>query len=105
MKKPFAVISFKGKQHLVAVGDEFTTDHLDQEQSKKLDITDVLLLAKDKNTTIGQPLIDKAKVQLQVVSHQKSPKIRVAKFRAKSRYRRVKGHRQHQTTLKVAAIK
>jgi len=105
MKKPYAVIKLLGKQHIVSPGDILTVDNFNKPVGEKIVIADVLLTADAKSTQIGQPIVDKKKVQLEVVSNQKAKKIRVAKFKSKSRYRRVRGHRTHQTTLKVLAIK
>jgi len=43
-------------------------------------------------------------VTVKVLSHHKGEKIRVAKYKAKSRYRKVHGHKQHLTTVKVLSI-
>ena len=50
------------------------------------------------------PLVEKAKVSCKVVKHQRAPKIRVAKFRAKSRYRKVFGHKQPQSVVEIVKI-
>jgi large subunit ribosomal protein L21 len=54
---------------------------------------------------IGAPLVKGATVTLKVKTHQKGDKIRVAKYKAKSRYRRVYGHRQPETTVEVVSIR
>lgn len=100
----YAVIQLLGKQYKVATGDELVVDRVPEEAKKKLEVTDVLLVADGDKITVGQPLVAKAKVTLSVVSHDKGDKIRVAKYKAKSRYRKVKGHRQAQSTLKVEKI-
>ncbi|MBU0576523.1 bL21 family ribosomal protein, partial [Patescibacteria group bacterium] len=43
-------------------------------------------------------------VTLKLLNHGRSKKIRVGKFRAKSRYRKVFGHRQPQSTVEVVKI-
>ena len=105
MKKPYAVFILKGKQFTVSVGDVITSDRVEGKEGDTISISDVLLVSSDKETLIGQPTLEKKSVQLLIKSHLKGPKIRVAKFRAKSRYRKVRGHRQHQTQLEITAIK
>ncbi len=100
----YAIIKLSGKQYRVGVGDEFIVDRLDVEEGKKLQC-DVLLVKDDDKVLIGTPQLEKNSVELEVASHQKGKKIRVAKFKAKSRYRRVFGHRQHQSVVKVLSIK
>lgn len=100
----YAVIQLLGKQHRVEEGDELIVDRVEQPAEKKFDVTEVLLIGDKDQVKVGEPLVAKAKVTLTVVSHDRSAKLRVAKFKAKSKYRKVKGHRQAQTTLKVAKI-
>lgn len=100
----YAVIQLLGKQHKVTEGETIVVDSVNQEPGKKFDITDVLLVVDGDKVSVGQPTVEKAKVTLSVVAQGKGEKIRVAKFKAKSRYRKVKGHRQLQSTLKVEKI-
>ena len=100
----YAIIQIVGKQYKVSEGEKFTVDRLDTEEGKSVDITDVLLVHDDKKVSIGEPLVKGAKVSCKVLSNHKGEKVRVAKFKAKSRYRKVHGHRQHLSTLEVVKI-
>ncbi len=105
MKDKMAVIIVSGKQHLVTVGSKLNVNRVDTDAGKVLNVTDVLMTIDGEITKIGQPLVDGAKVTLKVLDHYKAKKVTVAKFRAKSRYRRKVGHRQPESTLEVTAIK
>lgn len=100
----YAVIKLQGKQYQVQEGDSFVVDSLAQKDGEKIEISEVLLVVDGDKRKVGQPLVKGAKVTLEVLSHQKGDKIRVAKFKAKSKYRRVRGHRQLQSTVKVLSI-
>lgn len=100
----YAVIQFAGKQYQVSEKDTITVDRVDVEAGKELTVNDVLLTVNDSDVVVGQPVISGAAVKLKVVSHGRGDKIRVAKFRSKSRYRRVNGHRQEQSVLEVVKI-
>lgn len=100
----YAIIQLQGKQYQVAEGETFVVDSLNQEEGKKFDVTDVLFLADGDSYSVGQPLVEKAKVTLSVVAQGKGEKVRVAHYKSKSRYRKVNGHRQLQSTLKVEKI-
>lgn len=100
----YAIIQLQGKQYQVQEGDEFLVDQLDKEAGDKFEITDVLLVVNDTDRKIGQPLVEGAKVSCELVSNQRGEKIRVAKYKSKSRYRKVHGHRQYQSTVKVLKI-
>ena len=100
----YAIIQLQGKQFRVQEGDEFLVDQLEKEAGTKFDVSDVLLLVNEADRKIGQPLVDGAKVSCELVSNQRGEKIRVAKYKSKSRYRKVQGHRQYQSTVKVLKI-
>ncbi len=100
----YAVIQLQGKQYQVQEGDEFLVDQLGQDAGSKFDVTDVLLLVDGEKKKIGQPLVAGSKVSCELISNQKGEKIRVAKYKSKSRYRKVHGHRQYQSTVKVLSI-
>ena len=101
----YAIIQLLGKQHKVSLGDTIVVDRLPQEEGKTFEIKEVLLVADGADLKIGQPLVEGASVSLKVLSHDKAKKIRVATYKAKSRTRKVKGHRQHQSTLEITKIK
>ncbi len=100
----YAIIQLAGKQLKVVEGEKITVTRLEAKEGDELKISDVLLSVDGEKIAVGAPLIDKALVTLKVVSHDKGDKIRVAKYRAKSRYRRVKGFRASETTLEVVKI-
>lgn len=104
-KSVYAVIQLQGKQFKVTEGETITVDHLDQDAGTKVEVTDVLLVADGQEVKVGTPLVEKAKVTLEVVDQVKGDKIRVATYKAKSRSRKVRGHRSHLTQLIVKSIK
>lgn len=100
----YTVIKIGGKQHQVKIGEELTVDKLSQKEGETIELGEVLLQVKEGKTLIGQPLVKNAKVLARVISHLKGKKIRVAKFRAKARYRRVCGFRPQLTKIKIEKI-
>jgi large subunit ribosomal protein L21 len=101
----YAVIQIAGKQYKVAEGEKLIISALDTEVGKTVDVSDVLLTVDGDKLAVGTPMVKGASVALKVVDQGKGEKIRVAKFRSKSRYRRVRGHRQMETTVEVLSIK
>ena len=53
---------------------------------------------------IGKPLLRNMKVTASIVEEKKAEKIRVIRFKAKSRYRKTIGFRALQTVLKIEKI-
>jgi large subunit ribosomal protein L21 len=101
----YAIIQLAGKQYKVSEGDTLTVNRLINKEGEEFTTSDVLMTADGDKVEIGTPLLPKSSVTLKVVVHQAGDKIRVAKYKAKSRYRRVYGHRQPETQVQVVSIK
>jgi len=100
----YAVIKTGGKQYKVAEGDELEVDKIEGKKGQTVDFKEVLLLVDGKKVKVGQPLVEGAKVKAKILTQLKGKKIRVATYKAKSRYRRVKGFRPRLTKIKVEKI-
>lgn len=100
----YAVISSGGKQYRVSEGDTIDVEKMAVAADSHISFDNVLLSVADQNVTLGKPYVAGAVVKATVVKQRKGEKIRVAKFKAKVRYRRVTGHRQHLTRVRIDQI-
>ena len=100
----YAIIKTGGKQYKVAEGETLSVEKLPGQPKEKLTFKEVLLLVDNKKVHLGQPVVKNAVVTAEVVEQAKDKKIRVAVYKAKSRYRKVKGHRQLITRVKIVKI-
>ena len=100
----FAVIKAQGKQFKVAQGDTLTIDRLEGKAGSTIALGEVLMIVDGATTTVGKPLVSGAKVQAEIVEHNRDDKIIVFKKRRRQGYQRTRGHRQHRTTVKITAI-
>ncbi|MCB9802754.1 50S ribosomal protein L21 [Candidatus Nomurabacteria bacterium] len=101
-----AVIKTGGKQYQVKQGDVLSIEKLPTKQDgEKVVFDDVLLIADDKdNVTLGDPIIKGAKVEATLVKNFKDRKVTVVKYKAKTRYKKTVGHRQHKAEIKIEKI-
>lgn len=100
-----AVIQTGGKQYVAKLNDIITVDKLEGKKDDTLTLEALAEFDDDKATLeVGTPVLTK-KVKVQIVDQLKGDKIRVSRFRAKSRHRRVRGFRQHLTKIKVLELK
>jgi large subunit ribosomal protein L21 len=99
-----AVVKINKNQYIVAVDEEVVVDRIKEKEGKKVKFEEVLAILDEKKNKIGTPLVKGAIVEAEVVEHFKGEKLRVATYRAKSRYRKVKGHRSLYTKLKILKI-
>jgi len=99
-----AVVITGGKQYIVGQNEELTVEHLDGAVNDSIALKTLAIFDSEKATVeLGKPEL-KTHVSATIVEQGKGEKIRVAKFRAKSRYRKVTGFRPHLTKLKITKI-
>lgn len=99
MKK--AVISTGGHQYLVAEGDVINVELLDAEKS--INFEPLLVIDGDK-TDVGSPLVKSVKVSAEIVGNVRGEKVTAIRYKAKKRVRKVHGHKQHYTQIKISKI-
>lgn len=100
----YAVVSIAGHQHQVKVNDLISVEGTTGKAGDKIIIDQVLFIKQNGKGSLGTPLVKNAKVEAEIIDHFRDKKVRVAKFRAKSRYRKVHGQRQHKIKLKILKI-
>ena len=99
----YAIIRTGGKQYKVEAGDEILVEKLDLEAGAEV-CFEVLMLCDGENVTIGKPVVEGASVKATVLSHGRSDKVRIFKFRRRKHSMKSGGHRQNYTELKIEAI-
>jgi len=101
----FAIVETGGKQYKIAEGDVFSIEKIkDVEAGKSVKFDKVLLLDDGKTTKVGTPYIKGATVEVELLETGKGKKLHIQKFKAKSRYKRRVGHRQHFSKVSVKKI-
>jgi len=98
-----AIIRTGGKQFTVEPGSTVRVPSLKDEVGTSVDL-EVLAVGGGKETKVGSPLVEGAKVTATIVDHGRAPKIVVFKKKRRKQYKRTKGHRQGYTTLKIESI-
>ena len=101
----FAVIRTGGKQYKVAKDDVLSVEKLAGEPGATIELAEVLMIGEGAEITTGTPLLTGASVAATVVEQTRAPKIIVFKKKRRKNYRRKKGHRQHQTVLRITEIR
>lgn len=100
-----AVIKTGGKQYLVKPGETIKIEKIkDKKQGDKIEFTEVLLLEKNKKLNLGNPFLEKTKVSGEVLEVSKDKKITILKYKAKTRSKVKRGHRQPFMKVKILTI-
>jgi large subunit ribosomal protein L21 len=100
----YAVISTGGKQYIAAPGKSLIIESLKQEVGDSITFDQVLLAVDGDSVTIGEPTIAGFTVGGTVVEQRRGEKLRIFKYRPKSRYSRTAGHRHLETVVRVDVI-
>lgn len=100
MKK--AVIATGGKQYLVSEGEELEIEHVTGAKTLEFD---PLLIIDGEKTSVGQPHVAGAKVTAEIVEQAvKGDKVVAIRYKSKKRVRKVRGHRQVRSRIKISKI-
>ncbi|MEQ8308772.1 MAG: 50S ribosomal protein L21 [Hoeflea sp.] len=100
----FAVIKTGGKQYRVAANDVLTIEKLEGEAGDTVEFGEVLMVGEGAGATVGAPFVDGAMVVAEVVEQGRARKVIAFKKRRRQNSKRIRGHRQHQTVVKITDI-
>lgn len=85
-------------------GDVLDVELLPLQVGDSAEFDEVLAVSDGGEVSFGSPHVTGAKVVAQVQSHYKDRKVMVFKYKAKTRYRLKRGHRQNYTRLVIQDI-
>lgn len=100
-----AIIETGGKQYRVSEGAVFTTEKIiGVKEGADVSFDKVLLTDDGATTRVGTPFVAGAQVRATVVKEGRGKKIEVVKYKAKSRYFKLRGHRQPFMKVRVVSL-
>lgn len=99
----YAVFEDGSRQYKVTEGEVVRVDYREAEPGAQIEFGRVLLFSGNGNTQIGRPTVAGARVVGEVVGHP-SVKLYIQHFRRRKNYKRLKGHRQPYTAVRVRSI-
>lgn len=100
----FAVIKTGGKQYSVSADDLLKVGKLAGEAGDTVEFGEVLMVGEGADATIGTPFVDGAMVTAEVVEQGRARKVIAFKKRRRQNSKRTRGHRQHETTIRISEI-
>lgn len=99
----YAVIRTGGKQYRVAPGDVIRIEKTEAEKSGHLEFADVLAVSAEAGH-IARPQGEGARVLGSIVEQGRADKILVFHFKRKKQYKKLAGHRQPYTAVRITEI-
>jgi len=99
----YAVIKTGGKQYKVSEGEFLKVEKLDGNIGDSIEFAEVLMVGGEK-VAIGAPLVAGATVTAKIAAQGKDKKVLVFKSKRRKDSRKLRGHRQERTVLKIEKI-
>ena len=99
----YAVVRTGGKQYKVSEGDLLRVEKREGAVGDTVELTEILMVGGDK-VAIGTPLVPSASVVGKIVEQGRDKKILVFKAKRRKNSRKLNGHRQYRTVLKIEKI-
>ncbi|MDZ4170320.1 MAG: 50S ribosomal protein L21 [Coriobacteriia bacterium] len=99
----YAVVATGGKQLKVAAGDVVSVEKLDAAVGDSVKF-DVIFLANEGEITVDVDALAASTVTGEVVEHYKGEKAVIFKFKKRKGYKRLKGHRQNLTRVRITDV-
>lgn len=99
----YAVIKTGGKQYKVSEGEFLKVEKLEGEIGDSIEFAEILMVGGAK-TVVGAPLVAGASVTAKIAVQGKGKKVLVFKSKRRKDSRKLRGHRQHLTVLKIEKI-
>ena len=100
----YAIIESGGKQYRVAEGDVIRCDLVASEVGSDVTFDRVVLASSGDSVKFGSPTLDGASVSGTILRHAKDKKILVFRYKPKKRVRKLNGHRQPYSEVKITKI-
>lgn len=100
----YAVIRSGGKQYRIREGQTLRLEKLPGDKGDRVDFDEVLLAADGNSVIIGQPVVTGVAVSGRILAQGRAKKVLVFKYKRRKRYRRMRGHRQAYTAVRIDRI-
>ena len=100
------IIETGGKQYAVGKGDKIKIEKIKGglKVGDTVTFDKVLLSDNGKDTEVGMPYLAGKSVEAVLKEDGRGKKVSVMKYKAKSRYKKVRGHRQPFMTVEITGI-
>lgn len=100
----YAIVKTGGKQYKVTAGDTLRVERIDGDKGSMVELKDVLMITTDTDVLVGKPTVSGAKVVGEIVEQDRAKKILVFKSKRRKSSKKMIGHRQDYTALKIKEI-
>ncbi len=100
----YVIVDIQGQQFKVQQDQKLFVHRINADQGSEVEFGKVMLIDNDGYVQVGAPVIEGAKVIVEVLSHVKGDKVLVFKKKRRKGYRKLNGHRQQFSEVRVKEI-
>jgi len=100
----YAIVEIAGQQFKVERGNKVYVHRLQANEGAKIEFDRVLLMGNGDKVSIGNPLVEGAKVAATVVGHVKGDKVIIFKKKRRKGYQKWNNHRQSFTQILIQGV-
>ena len=98
----YAIIKTGGKQYKVSEGKILKVEKLKEEDT--VEFKEILMVSDGKNNIFGTPYVESAIVKADILEQGRGKKVLVFKQIPRKNHRKLNGHRQHFTKIRIREI-
>jgi len=100
----YAVFETGGLQFSAEVGHQIKVPHMTANPGETVSIDKIMLVSDGEKSFVGSPYLESASIEAEVLNEGLAKKIDVYKFKRRTKYRKLQGHRQKYTEIKIKKI-
>jgi large subunit ribosomal protein L21 len=100
----YVIVDIQGQQFKVKQDQKLFVHRINAEQGSEVEFEKVMLIDNDGTVTVGTPVVEGAKVVVEILSHLKGDKVLVFKKKRRKGHRKLNGHRQQFSEVRVKSI-
>ncbi len=100
----YAVIEAAGRQYRVEPGEVVKMEKIASDPGTAVVFDKILVVTTDAGTQIGKPYVPDVKVSGMIVRTARDRKVRVFTYKNKTTHKKLIGHRQTSTYVKITEI-
>jgi len=100
----YALVKMAGRQFKVSPEQVLRVPRLDGSVGDAVEFNEVMALGEGEAMKLGSPYVAGARVQAEILRHGRARKILVFKKKRRNKYRRLQGHRQGFTEIRIKGI-
>jgi large subunit ribosomal protein L21 len=100
----YAVIRTGGKQYKVQEEQILQVEKLEGTEGSKIEFDDILMYSDGETVTLGSPKVENATVKAHIIDQGRGKKQLVFKYKRRKGYRKMQGHKQFYTEIKIESI-